>query len=192
MYLIGNKVDRLYICLETGLLGHSDLKKMALSAGFLTWFRVLNPFHRHLFAPFINHYNKKYFSCFVFGKININNAKKAKNSCMSVDPWALTICMKIWWKFFVKWYGVFFTLKTGKGWSLTLVIQTKENSVRFGISGKKVIPRKVLPFFRNHFTGMNSPPWILSRITGLSKQMLSALYFPSGMEDRAIRLGKPV
>ena len=123
MYLIGNKVDRLYTGLDTLLLGHSDLKKNGAlgypvqirTAGFLTWFSILNPFHRHLFAQFINHYNEKYFSCFVFGKINIKNVKKAESSCMSVDPWALTICMKIWSNFFVKWYWCFFHTENRKG-----------------------------------------------------------------------------
>lgn len=45
---------------------------------------------------------------------------------------------------------------------------------------------------RNHITRMNGPPRILPRITGLSKQMVSARYFPSGIEGRAIRLGKHV
>ena len=164
----------------------SAIRSKYETAGFLTWFSILNPFHRHLFAQFINHYNEKYFSCFVIGKINIKNAKKAESSCMSVDPWVRI--------FSSNGTGVFFTLKTGKGWSLTLIIQTKENSVRFGIRRKKVIPqiRKVLPFSRNHITRMNGPPRILPRITGLSKQMASALYFPSGIEDRAIRLGEHV
>lgn len=168
---------------------------MALSAGFLTWFSILNPFHRHLFAPFINHCNKKYFSCFVFGKINIYNAKKAKNSCMSVDPWALTICMKIKLnlvKIFRQMVRCFFHTENRKGMKPDTGNPNKRKFCSFWYKREKGNTSESVTFFPKSLTGMNSPPWILSRITGLSNQMVSALFFPSGMEDRAIRLGKPV
>lgn len=170
----------------------SAIRSKYETAGFLTWFSILNPFHRHLFAQFINHYNEKYYSCFVFGKINIKNAKKAENSCMSVDPWALTICMKIWWNFFVKWYWCFFHTENRKGMKPDTYNPNKRKFCSFRYQEEKGNTSDPESVIRNHITRMNGPPRILPRITGLSKQMASALYFPSGIEDRAIRLGKHV
>lgn len=115
----------------------SAIRSKYETAGFLTWFSILNPFHRHLFAQFINHYNEKYYSCFVFGKINIKNAKKAENSCMSVDPWALTICMKIWWNFFVKWYWCFFHTENRKGMKPDTYNPNKRKFCSFRYKGEK-------------------------------------------------------
>ena len=57
--------------------------------------------------------------------------------------------------------------------SLALGIQRNgtENFGRFGKKGKKVIPRKVLLFFRKISTGMSRSIWILPRIFGFSIQM---------------------
>ena len=103
---------------------------------------------------------------------------------------------KFWWKIFVKWYtGIFFGTEQGTGlsctiykipvnflirflstWSLALVIQTNgtKNFGRFSKNGKKVISRKVLPFFRKISPGMNNSIWILPAISGSSIQMVSA------------------
>ena len=101
---------------------------------------------------------------------------------------------KFWWKIFVKWYWYFFWHRTRNGielyhlqntgkffrflstWSLALVIQTNgtKNFGRFSKNGKKVISRKVLPFFRKISPGMNNSIWILPAISGFSIQMVSA------------------
>ena len=77
---------------------------------------------------------------------------------------------------FTKYQKIFRFLST---WSRALAIQTNgtENFGRFGKNGKKVIPRKVLLFFRKISTGMNQSIWILPGIFGFSIQMVSALVF---------------
>ena len=101
---------------------------------------------------------------------------------------------KFWWKIFVKWYWYFFWHRTRNGielyhlqntgkffrflstWSMALIIQTSgtTNFSRFSKNGKKVIPRKVLPFFRKISTGMNNSIWILPGISWFSIKMVSA------------------
>ena len=62
--------------------------------------------------------------------------------------------------------------------SLALVNQTNgtKNFCRFGKNGKKVIPPKVLLFFRKFSTGINRSIWIIPGITGFSIRMVSAQY----------------
>ena len=103
------------------------------------------------------------------------------------DKWHLPFC-KYWYFFwnrkrerawivpFTKYRYIFRFLST---WRLALVIPTNgtENFGRFGDNGKKVIPRKVLLFFRKKSTRVNRSLWILPGISRFSIQMVSAQGF---------------
>ena len=109
---------------------------------------------------------------------------------------ALTICKEILVENFRQMVLVFFWApKTGTGLSCTIYkipvkflvsLDMKPGTSNpnkwyrkfcFGKNGKKVIPRKVLPFFRKISNGMNRSIWILPGISGFSIQMVSAPRF---------------
>ena len=123
----------------------------------------------------------------IFSCIWLTNESKSENRSPR------TICTEISVKNFHQTVGIFFGTENRNGielyhlqntgkmfhffltWSLALVIQTNgtENFGRFGKNGRKLIPRKVLLFFRKISTRMNRSIWILPEMSGFSTQMLS-------------------